>query len=182
MQSSVIITIVGPDRPGLVETISRVVETASGNWTHSRMAHLGGQFAGMLQIAIDDSHTGGLVAALKAVEADGGLTVTVVSETGGGGDGGDACTPGGDTAILELLGQDRPGIVRQIAAAIAARGANIEDLSTECFSAPMSGETMFRGTATLHLPAGGSIADIQEDLEAIALDLMVDLSIDPATN
>ena len=49
MQSSVIITIVGPDRPGLVESISRTVENAAGNWSHGRMAHLGGQFAGMLQ-------------------------------------------------------------------------------------------------------------------------------------
>ncbi len=178
MQSSVIITIVGPDRPGLVEIISRVVETASGNWTHSRMAHLGGQFAGMLQIETDDSHIDGLVAALKDVEAGGGLTVTVVSETGGG----NFSPSDGATAVLDLLGQDRPGIVRQIAAAIAARGANIEDLSTECFSAPMSGETMFRATASLHLPAGVSISDIQQDLEAIALDLMVDLSIDPATS
>ena len=175
MQSSVVITIVGPDRPGLVESISSTVESAAGNWTHSRMAHLGGQFAGMLFIEIDGDRVESLIASLKSLEVD-GLTVTAVP-------GQTATTPGakipmgGETIEVELVGQDRTGIVRNIAAVIAACGANIEDLATECFSAPMSGEKMFRATARVHLPDDVDAAKLQSDLEAIAHDLMVDLSI-----
>jgi glycine cleavage system regulatory protein len=175
MQSSVIITIVGPDRPGLVESISRTVENAAGNWSHGRMAHLGGQFAGMVQIDAASSDVDSLVAALKQLESSDGLTVTAVSDN----QSNQASPDVGEIASLELVGQDRPGIVRHIAAAVAARGANIEDLATECFSAPMSGETMFKATARLHLPAGVEMSAIQQDLEAIAVDLMVDLKLDP---
>ena len=175
MQSSVIITIVGPDRPGLVESISRTVENAAGNWSHGRMAHLGGQFAGMLQIDAASSDVDSLVTALKQLELSDGLTVTAVSDQGGS----PGSTDVGEVASLELVGQDRPGIVRHIAAAVAVHGANIEDLATECFSAPMSGETMFKATARLHLPTGVDLSDIQQDLEAIAVDLMVDLKLDP---
>jgi glycine cleavage system regulatory protein len=177
MQSSVIITIVGPDRPGLVESISRTVENAAGNWTHGRMAHLGGQFAGMLQIDTQSGQVDELVAALKQLESSDDLTITVVV---GGSSGSAEQYPNGsgEVANLELVGQDRPGIVRNITAAVAARGANIEDLATECFSAPMSGETMFRATARLHLPANSDLSAIQSDLEEIAVDLMVEIKLD----
>ncbi len=173
MQSSVVITIVGPDRPGLVESISRIVEAGEGNWTHSRMAHLGGQFAGMLFIETVEDRVVSLIDSLKALESE-GLTVTAVpgqSTLAGKENSGD-----GDTVEVELVGQDRTGIVRQIAAAIAACGANIEDLATECFSAPMSGEKMFRATARVNLPQTVDAAKLQSDLEAIAHDLMVDLT------
>lgn len=175
MQSSVVITIVGPDRPGLVESISRTVESGAGNWTHSRMAHLGGQFAGMLFIETAEDHVESLIDSLKTLEGD-GLTVTAVP--GQSAPDSDTGSRAGDTIEVELVGQDRTGIVRQIAAAIAACGANIEDLATECFSAPMSGEKMFRATARVHLPQTIDAATLQSDLEAIAHDLMVDLSFE----
>lgn len=173
MQSSVVITIVGPDRPGLVESISRIVAAGAGNWTHSRMAHLGGQFAGMLFIETAEAQVESLIDSLKKLESD-GLTVTAVP--GQSGLDSAATSSDGDTIDIELVGQDRTGIVRQIAAAIAACGANIEDLATECFSAPMSGEKMFRATARVHLPQAVDAATLQNDLEAIAHDLMVDLT------
>jgi len=173
MQSSVVITIVGPDRPGLVESISRTVEAGEGNWTHSRMAHLGGQFAGMLFIETAGDRVDSLISSLKTLESD-GLTVTAVP--GQITPAGNESANDGETIEVELVGQDRTGIVRQIAAAIAACGANIEDLATECFSAPMSGEKMFRATARVHLPQAIDASSLQSDLEAIAHDLMVDLS------
>ena len=175
MKSSVVITLVGPDRPGLVESISRNVESGDGNWTHSRMAHLGGQFAGMLMIETDESHVDELIESLKKLESE-GLTVTAVR---GQADTADAAASNdrGEVISMELVGQDRPGIVRHISAALAAHGANIEELTTECFSAAMSGETMFRATARLNLPSQVDVTMIQQELEAIALDLMVDLTI-----
>lgn len=145
------------------------------------MAHLGGQFAGMLQIDVASADVDSLVASLKQLERSDGLTVTAVCDESPQ-QAQQPSVPGGEIAKLELVGQDRPGIVRNIATAVAARGANVEDLATECFSAPMSGETMFKASARLHLPSGIDLATIQQELEAIALDLVVDLRLDPESS
>ena len=46
---------------------------------------------------------------------------------------------------MEIIGQDRPGIVREISAALARAGVNVEEFSSEVASGPMSGETIFKG-------------------------------------
>jgi glycine cleavage system regulatory protein len=83
-----------------------------------------------------------------------------------------------DLLHLDLVGHDRPGIVREITSALAARGVNVEELATEVVSAPMSGETLFQAHATLSLPQDCDPAALRGDLERIAANLMVDLTLD----
>jgi glycine cleavage system regulatory protein len=83
----------------------------------------------------------------------------------------------GISLSLDLVGQDRPGIVKEISHALAERGVNLEELETECESAPMSGEILFKAHATLRAPADVDLDTLQSDLEAIAQDLMVELSL-----
>ena len=80
--------------------------------------------------------------------------------------------------MLELLGQDRPGIVREVSHALASRGVNVEELDTACSSAPMSGETLFRARARLRLPADVPEEELRETLEKLADELMVDVAFD----
>jgi len=87
--------------------------------------------------------------------------------------------PAAGTTVLELIGQDRPGIVRQISRALAQHGVNVEELRTECASAPMSGETLFKAQARLYIPASCDSAALRRELERIAADLMVDLLLRP---
>jgi glycine cleavage system regulatory protein len=77
---------------------------------------------------------------------------------------------------LELLGHDRPGIVREIAHALTSRGVNIEELETGVESAPMSGEQLFRARARLRIPPGVPTEEIRAILEALAGHLLVDLT------
>src|SRR4051812_3506563 len=44
MQIPLVMTIIGPDRPGLVELLASLVAEHGGNWLESRMSHLAGQF------------------------------------------------------------------------------------------------------------------------------------------
>ena len=81
---------------------------------------------------------------------------------------------------LELIGQDRPGIVREVAQALAARGVNIEELATEVATASFSGERLFRATARLRAPADAATGDLREALEALAHELMVDIDLEEA--
>ena len=81
---------------------------------------------------------------------------------------------------ITVVGHDRPGIVRDISAVLARHGVSIEVLETECESASMSGEPLFRARAELGVPAALSLELLRGDLEALANELMVDLALNEA--
>ena len=49
---NLVLTLIGPDRPGLVEAVAQPIAANGGNWLESRMAHLGGKFAGILRVDV----------------------------------------------------------------------------------------------------------------------------------
>lgn len=166
-----VMTIIGADRPGLVELLSNVVAEHGGNWLESRLAHLGGQFAGVLRVQVPAEREVALCNALRALDTE-GLTVVVHADQPPPGDGERTlCT-------LEIVGHDRPGIVKQIARALAQFGVNVEELQTEVASAAMSGEMLFKARGRVSLPPGGEVAALRSTLESIAADLLVDVSLE----
>jgi glycine cleavage system regulatory protein len=162
-------TVIGKDRTGLVESIARVVADHGGNWLESRMCRLGGEFAGILRIHVPTGKQQALVQALKELQSQGLVIVAQPDQPE------PAASPGRLT-LLEIVGHDRPGIVRQITNALANQGVNVEELSTECVSAPMTGEMLFKARATLGIPANCNVAALRAELEKTAGDLMVDIS------
>jgi len=107
MHTSLVLTVIGPDRPGLVEAIAAVIARHGANWEESRMAQLGGQFAGMLRVTAPEETQDALEDALAGLGSV-GLKVTVARAAGA-----QAQVP--KLLHLNLVGQDRPGIVREIA-------------------------------------------------------------------
>jgi glycine cleavage system regulatory protein len=168
--SMLVLTLIGPDRAGLVELLAQTVTSHSGNWLESRMARLAGKFAGVLQVDVPEERVEALTGALQILSRR-GLTVVVEAS----GDSQVAGTP--RLFTLEVVGQDRPGIVREISQVLSQRGVNVEELSTGCESAAMSGESLFRANAQLRLPEGADVDELRGKLEAIATDLMVDLTL-----
>ena len=164
-----VMTIIGPDRTGLVESVARVVAEHGGNWLESRMSRLGGEFAGILRIELPAGKQQSLLEALQKLQGA-GLTVVVRPD-----DAKAPVTPG-RPAKLEIVGHDRPGIVREIAHAWAAAGVNVEEFSSEIVSAPMSGEALFKAIARLQLPVRCDPVALKAELEKIAADLLVDVS------
>ena len=168
---SLVVTVIGPDRPGLVEALSQAVTAHDGNWLESRMARLEGQFAGILCVDVPEVRAEALAEALRGLAPE-GLEVVVAR----------AQAAPRDTRSrqlrLELIGSDRPGIIRDIAQALAGRGVNVDELRTGVESAPMSGEQLFRANAELRVPAELEIEGLRKTLEAIASDLMVDIALD----
>ena len=166
---SLVVTVIGKDRPGLVELVSAVVEEHGGDWVESRMSRLAGEFAGILRVSVPAAQADTLSKALEGLRSE-GLRVAVergVEET----------VEEGHLIVLELIGSDRPGIVHKISEALAARGVNVEELNTECDGAPWSGDTLFKAMARLRAPRALDLDQLRESLEAIAGDLMVDISI-----
>jgi glycine cleavage system regulatory protein len=171
VQVSLVLTLIGPDRPGIVERLARLLSAHDGNWLESRMAHLAGQFAGILRVEVDAARAEALAAALGALEPE-GLRVHVAREPEA------APRQGRHTVRLELVGNDRPGIVREICRVLTARDVNIEELVTECDDAPMAGGRLFRAAAELRVPRGVALDDLHRELEALASDLMVEIQLD----
>jgi len=169
VQTLLVMTVIGQDRPGLVESVADLVASHGGNWLESRMSRLGGHFAGILRVEIPAEKEPALVANLKDLSSR-GLTVVVHSDQP------KAEPPPGRVRILEIVGQDRPGIVRQISHALASYGVNVEELQSECASAPMTGETLFKARAKLRVPDSADAEKIRQNLEKIASDLIVDIS------
>jgi glycine cleavage system regulatory protein len=167
MQISLVLTAIGPDRTGLVESVARVVAGHGGNWLESRMCRLGGEFAGILRIEIPAAQQPALLDVLQKIP---GLNVVVHSEP--------ATVPAaqGHQVKLEIVGADQTGIVHEITSALARAGVNVEEFSSEVVSAPMSGETLFKANARLQLPERCDLAALKMDLEKIAADLLVDVS------
>lgn len=175
MQVSLVLTVIGPDRPGIVEQLAQTIAAHEANWLESRMAHLAGQFAGILRARVPASHADRLERALVALGPT-GLRITVAR---------DAATEEPDERLrlsLELVGHDRPGIVRDISGVLAARGVNVEELATECEAAPMSGGVLFRATAELRAPRGVTLDELHRALEELASDLMVDVTLREAAD
>ena len=167
MQIPLVMTAIGPDRTGLVEAVARVVADHGGNWLESRMCRLGGEFAGILRVEIPAAKKSALLAALQKIA---GLAITVRDDE-------KKISPtSARLTKLEIVGHDRPGIVREITSALARAGVNVEEFSSEVASAPMSGETLFKASARLQLPEHCNLAALKLDLEKIAADLLVDVS------
>ena len=173
MATSLVLTVIGQDQPGLVEALSNTVASHGGSWENSRMARLAGYFAGILEVRVPAERSAELFKALHGLERR-GLKVQVEDSPQ------QAAGPASSAPALELqlVGQDRPGIVREVSAALASAGVNVLELETECRSAPMSGEMLFHARASLEQPIATPLEGLRETLEKIAADLMVDLSLD----
>jgi glycine cleavage system regulatory protein len=163
MNACVVMTVLAPDRPGIVQSLSQTVADHGGNWLESRMARLAGQFAGILRIEISDEKTEALIADLQSLE---GMAIQAVVESSS------SETPR-QQLTLDVVGNDRPGIVKALSAAVASVGANLEDLQTSLESAPMAGHPIFHATGIVSLPEGLAPGILIDSIEAIGEDLNV---------
>ena len=169
MRTSLVLTVLGDDRPGIVEQLSDQVLAAGGNWEESRMARLAGKFAGILRVSVDAERAEALTTSLRKLNP---ALAIVVENTG------EKEQHEFRTLRLELLGNDHPGIIRDISRVLAQHGVNIEELETDVTSAPMSGETLFRARARVRTPPSVGLDRLRNQLEALASELMVDLTLD----
>jgi glycine cleavage system regulatory protein len=163
--ASMILTVIGPDRPGLVRALSEAVAARGGSWLDSRMARLAGQFAGIVLVEAPDA----LLDDLRALESQG---LRIVAQTGASGSAPVTAEP---LLALEVVGNDRPGIVRDIAQILAASEVNIEELTTGVASGSFSGETLFRVTALVRAPNQEAVDAVRHGLERLGNELMVDI-------
>jgi len=170
--ASLILTLIGQDRPGLVSRLSEQVAGHGGSWLESRMAHLAGQFAGIVLVSIGDDRAAALVRSLERLRAD-GLQIQIQPGSGSA----ERPNPPDPLLVLELVCQDRPGLVRDVTKVLAGSGVNIEELTTNIRSGSFSGETLFHAEARLRVSAAIGTDGLRRDLERLGDDLMVDFKL-----
>jgi len=168
----VLITVTGPDKPGLVSALSEVVAAHDGNWLDGRMANLAGYFAGMLRVEIASESQADLMSDLESLVST-GLRVSMqpisdhpVDDENDGHD-----------VEMDLLGQDHPGIVRDITQVLSQHGVSVQSLDTTIEEASMAGGMLFHAKAKLRVPNPVSTGVLHEKLQALSDSLMVEIVV-----
>jgi glycine cleavage system regulatory protein len=171
MTTALVLTVIGEDRPGLVESLSQPLTHHEANWLESRMASLAGSFAGILLDKVPEANADALINALQGLESQGLQVMVRIGSA-------DESAGGYRSLSLNLVGQDHPDIVHEVSHALASRKINIDEFSSECTSASWSGETLFHAAARLRIPQQMSTDELREVLEGLANELMVDITLD----
>jgi glycine cleavage system regulatory protein len=162
----VILMAVGDDRPGLTRSLADAIVEAGGNWLESHFARLGGKFVGSVLVELPEERVGQLEEAAATMDAS-GFHVSLMPSV-------ETQRPDGRPLGFVLVGADRPGIVREVAAALASLDVNIEELESGTAPGAMSGEKLFRTRARVQVPDGTSLERVREVLERISGEIMVD--------
>jgi glycine cleavage system regulatory protein len=168
MNTSIVLTIIADDQPGIIETVSDVLNKHGGNWTQSSMSSLAGQFAGILLASVPTDKADACLRELEDLEDEGMRIITHACDD-------EPQTESGIRFSLDLVGNDRPGIVHDITSVLAAHKVSVHDLETVVESASMAGGELFRAKAQLVAPESADIDALETELEDLANDLMVDI-------
>ncbi len=168
MNTSIVLTVIADDQPGIIETVSSVLSSHGGNWTQSSMSSLAGQFAGILLASVPSDQSQACLEQLCALESEG---LKIIVRTSG-----DEFLPGNEQEFtLELIGNDRPGIVYEITTVLTRNRVSVIEFESRVESASMGGGELFKAKAHLLLPEGSDVEALAGELEDLANELMVDI-------
>ncbi len=169
MSYQYVVTFIGDDRTGIVGQLSATIEKHGGNWLESQLSQLGGKFAGLILIELESEEASALEADLANLP--GGQWSVRVTPTNA------AAITGEANLSLELVGPDRPGIVREVSTALAETGINVVTMESGVESAPFTGEPMFKASISAHVPESVSTAELSAKLDVIAEAMTLDIDL-----
>ena len=175
MKNFLVVTITCSDRPGIVERVTEVVVAHDGNWEESRLARLGGDFAGIVMVSVPSDRAAELTTALTSL-ADDELTIAVKDTSPAA----PVARAGHVLCSLRLEGADHEGIVHDVSAYLAKQHINVEAMETGVASAPMTATPLFHMEARLDVPPSLTIDELRENLLLIAEQLGVSIDVVPA--
>ncbi|MEE9320962.1 MAG: ACT domain-containing protein [Granulosicoccus sp.] len=172
MKTVLVVTVIGPDRPGIVSGLSKIVAAHDADWLESHLGYLVGQFAGMVHLEVADSQVEALTKALTGFDVA-GMQVSIARGSIA------QDNAAARRVLLELTGLDHPGIVRDITSTLKEAGVSVETFESEQYSGSMSGEPMFKATARLLVPNELPDDALDAAMQSVSHGLMVDLDLLP---
>ena len=171
--TTLILTVAGADRPGLVAAVADVVDAHEGNWENSSLAELAGTFAGVIEVSVAEDRATALEESLRGLD---GLLVIAV-RTGTEKDIDDAAGDASRRLSIQVLGNDRPGIVREVTTVLNTHALSIEEIETETRDAAMAGGRLFEASVTARVPESVDLDVLRRDLERLAAEIQVDITL-----
>lgn len=175
MNQSLLLTLAGPDKPGLVHDLANHISSCGGNWQQSRLSHLNGHFAGVVDITVAESQRPAFESGLVGLR-DSGLQITVYDAAEKA-----AASPENlHHARIAVVGNDRPGIVASISQALALHAVNVEELQSDVADAPMASGALFQGNFVVSYATTSQLDKAQAEIESLAHDLMIDIKPEDA--
>ena len=172
MRKQMVLTAVGPDRPGLVEEFTRLISHYDGNVEASRMVRLGGDFAMLIFVSAPKDRIHDLRGAVDDFHFTKFDVLTRLSEADE--EAGDSTS---SRCVITVLGADHMGLINQVAQYLSEQGINVENMHTEISAAPMSGTPLFNMSAEVVVPPRLAVADLREAMAFIGDEMGVDTKI-----
>jgi len=171
MKREIVLSVIADDHPGIVQTLAETISGHGGNWLESSMSHLGGKFAGIVLLEVSGKREKELEEALRSLDRR-GLQIAFERTTP------DTPAPV-HFVMVNIIANDRAGIVGEISQLLARHDINIEALTTSVADTPMSSGHLFKARFQANLPEGMTYDDLQHVLESASDDLMVELEEHP---
>ena len=170
--TTLVLAVIGDARSGLVSALSGAIADHGGSWERSQMARLAGKFAGIVVVSVADEKVAALTDAVRSL--DGLLEVSAHP-------GADVRVDSGTEQLLtiDLLGNDRPGIVHEVSSVLNRHKLSIEMMETHTREAPMAGGQLFEAHIVVKVPAAADPDSLRSDLERLATELLVDIALSP---
>ncbi|MGI9294844.1 MAG: glycine cleavage system protein R [Pseudomonadales bacterium] len=170
MSKHLVLSFIAADQPGLVEKVARIVAAENGNWLESRLAHLAGRFAGIVKISVAAANGDALKSKLQSLASE-QFQIIIEDELPG------SSGTNMHQLQLDIIGSDRPGIVKEIAQALSTRDINVDEMASNITSAPMTAEALFEAKVTISIHENANMDDLQEALDAIANELTLEVNV-----
>ena len=176
MAHSLVLTLIGHDKIGIVDSVTNLVMRSNGNIGASRMARLGGEFAMLLLIETPADRFECLRKDLISLREEGYIVNIVETEQ----DDAKKYT-GWLPCQIEMTGADHEGVVHLITRYLAEHSINIESLETSVMKAPMSGTPLFAIKAVVVIPPGFTLPRLEQGLKKVGDELNMDTKVMPFT-
>ena len=168
--ATLVLTLVGDDRAGLVHAVAEAITAHGGNWERSQVAELAGQFAGIVLVTVPDDRSDELIGALEPLK--GLLDITAHVALGA------ATGRVDDHRLTRADGVGPTGHRQRHHPCAPQHGVNIESLTTCTRHAPMAGGVLFEASAELEITPSVDLAALQVAGGSLANELMVDLTLE----
>jgi glycine cleavage system regulatory protein/folate-dependent phosphoribosylglycinamide formyltransferase PurN len=168
--TSLVVTVMGPDRPGIVRLLSDRAQRFGANWAASRLSRLAGEFAGMVHFEVPRENADALATSLRGLESSDLKLVIAKSDSS-------QLVAGLRGVELELVGDDRVGIVSTLTRILAESGISIEHIHTEIVGTNAAAPKTFKVAAHLLVPNALSSEELRRRLETVASEMMLDIAL-----
>jgi glycine cleavage system transcriptional repressor len=173
MDSFLVITALGEDKPGIIDKLTEIVADCNCNVIDSRMSVLGGEFAIMLMVSGKWNELTKLEDTLDSASDSLGLTITCKRT--------EPASPASDLMpySVEVISIDQPGIVHELARFFSSRKINIQELNTTQYAAAHTGTPMFAMQLTINIPASMHIAALRDEFLDVCETQNMDATMEP---